>query len=199
MSGQYLSPSGGGHALTPPRRRSLGKPLPYQLADVKLAAPLVESHLCTRVFKPRRSSGITHSFPWLSPSGGYVTNPSYPVCRSPRIATIRARLACLIHAANVHSEPGSNPSCNFAEQQPRLSLAFKQKCLSQRASSQNDALASNLSFSFYHQPNFQRAPLRRPSGVRDGEANNSRGSSGVNQPQSNFFDCAARLSSCELM
>jgi hypothetical protein len=24
-----------------------------------------------------------------------------------------ARLACLIHAANVHSEPGSNPSIKF--------------------------------------------------------------------------------------
>ncbi len=33
---------------------------------------------------------------------------SYAVRRS-RIAT-SARLACLIHAANVHSEPGSNPS-----------------------------------------------------------------------------------------
>ena len=32
-----------------------------------------------------------------------------PFRRSPRIATFRARLACLIHAANVHSEPGSNP------------------------------------------------------------------------------------------
>jgi hypothetical protein len=35
---------------------------------------------------------------------------SSPFRRSPRIATFRARLACLIHAANVHSEPGSNPS-----------------------------------------------------------------------------------------
>src|SRR5262245_49326353 len=26
---------------------------------------------------------------------------------------VRARLACLIHAANVHSEPGSNPSICF--------------------------------------------------------------------------------------
>ena len=33
-----------------------------------------------------------------------------PLRRFPRIATLIARLACLIHAANVHSEPGSNPS-----------------------------------------------------------------------------------------
>ena len=36
-----------------------------------------------------------------------------PLRRSPRIATFRARLACLIHAANVHSEPGSNPSIDI--------------------------------------------------------------------------------------
>ena len=33
-----------------------------------------------------------------------------PFRRFRRIATVIARLACLIHAANVHSEPGSNPS-----------------------------------------------------------------------------------------
>ena len=27
-----------------------------------------------------------------------------------------ARLACLIHAANVHSEPGSNPSIGYIHQ-----------------------------------------------------------------------------------
>lgn len=54
---------------------------------------------------PARSSGITHSFPWLSPSGGYVTEMILP--RSP-VSPLRVlpRLACLIHAANVHSEPG---------------------------------------------------------------------------------------------
>ena len=58
-----------------------------------------------------RSSGITHSFPWLSRTRGYVPMPYYPVSRSsiPRRGLV-ARLACLIHAANVHSEPGSNPS-----------------------------------------------------------------------------------------
>ena len=36
----------------------------------------------------------------------------YPVCRCPlpQALLVLARLACLIHAANVHSEPGSNPS-----------------------------------------------------------------------------------------
>jgi hypothetical protein len=37
-----------------------------------------------------------------------------PFRHSPRIATVRVRLACLIHAANVRSEPESNPSKLFA-------------------------------------------------------------------------------------
>ncbi len=34
-------------------------------------------------FAPQRSSGITHSFPWLSPTEGYVSTPNYAVCRCP--------------------------------------------------------------------------------------------------------------------
>ena len=37
MSGQYLSPSVGGQSLNPPRRLSLGEPLPHQLADIPWA------------------------------------------------------------------------------------------------------------------------------------------------------------------
>ena len=68
-------------------------------------------------FDPKILSGITRSFPRLFPTRGYVT---YPLLRrlplSAQSVTRRilqkllARLACLIHAANVHSEPGSNPS-----------------------------------------------------------------------------------------
>ena len=67
--------------------------------------PLLRRNL---TFDPQISSGITHSFPWLSPTEGYVPMHYYAVRRS-HIA-MSARLACLIHAANVHSEPGSNPS-----------------------------------------------------------------------------------------
>ncbi len=37
--GPCVSTSVGGHALTPPTRLSLGKPLPYQLADGPQAPP----------------------------------------------------------------------------------------------------------------------------------------------------------------
>ena|SRR3989338_9896806 len=39
MYGPSLSSIGGEQALTPPKRHSLGRPLPYQLADTEQAAP----------------------------------------------------------------------------------------------------------------------------------------------------------------
>ena len=53
------------------------------------------------------SLGITRSFPRLFPIVGLVTVALLTLAP----LTLRcARLACLIHAANVHSEPESNPS-----------------------------------------------------------------------------------------
>ena len=80
-------------------------------------------------FGPETLSGITHSFPWLSQSRGLVSTHYSPFRRFPRIATVPARLACLIHAANVHSEPGSNPSIDCSLSLPlasaRTSLAAR--------------------------------------------------------------------------
>jgi hypothetical protein len=60
------------------------------------------------------SPGITLSFPRLSQTRGYVAHallPLTPVSHARYCyQTCFPRLACLIHAANVHSEPGSNPS-----------------------------------------------------------------------------------------
>ena len=55
-------------------------------------------------------SGISSGFPKLSPSRGqldYVLLARPPLYSS---EDFHVRLACLIHAANVRSEPGSNPS-----------------------------------------------------------------------------------------
>ena len=61
---------------------------------------------------------------------------SFPCCPLPSAAFlycyILARLACLIHAANVHSEPGSNPSLVYA----------------QITTSHPVAIVSNLSYGF---------------------------------------------------
>ena len=53
------------------------------------------------------SLGITRSFPRLYPVSGLVTVALLTLAP---LALRPVRLACLIHAANVHSEPGSNPS-----------------------------------------------------------------------------------------
>ena len=53
------------------------------------------------------SLGITRSFPRLCPTVGLVTVALLTLAPLPLRGV---RLACLIHAANVHSEPGSNPS-----------------------------------------------------------------------------------------
>ena len=57
------------------------------------------------------SLGITRSFPRLYPPIGLVT---VALLTLPPLALRPVRLACLIHAANVHSEPGSNPSKKYA-------------------------------------------------------------------------------------
>ncbi len=104
-------------------RRCLGSvsvPMVGAMLSHPLGIPGLVGHYPTNYLIPRRplsrrnhtfglttSSSITHSFPWLSSSRRHVPTHYYPVCRFP-IAGY-ARLACLIHAANVHSEPGSNP------------------------------------------------------------------------------------------
>ena len=71
-----------------------------------------ESHpLIPRTSVPEMSPGINRSFPRLSRSPRQVTYVLLPL--TPLEYPLRglsARLACLIHAANVRSEPGSNPS-----------------------------------------------------------------------------------------
>jgi hypothetical protein len=74
------------------------------------AVPKDPAHLLPRTCAPGRPSGLSLGFPRLSPSRrqlDYVL-----LARPPRYSPcgFRVRLACLIHAANVRSEPGSNPS-----------------------------------------------------------------------------------------
>ena len=58
----------------------------------------------------RGLSGITHRFQWLSRSEGYVGYVLLTLAPLYSPEGFLARLACLIHAASVRSEPGSNPS-----------------------------------------------------------------------------------------
>ncbi len=115
MSGQCLSPSGGGHALTPPRRLRLGGPLPRQLPGTTSAAPRAESHLCSEeVIRYYRQFPAAIPDPWARTDALLPRSPLSGVLRP-----LLARLACLIHATNVHSEPGSNPSRDRLGHRPK--------------------------------------------------------------------------------
>ena len=137
VSGQCLSPSGGGHALTPPRHLSPGEPLPHQQANTTQAAPLAESHLCCRIITTQQIIGYYSQFPVAIPDQRvhtYALLPRLPLSSASFtrriIQQILARLACLIHAANVHSEPGSNPSSDCLPRRSKLRRSLvAQKCL----------------------------------------------------------------------
>ncbi len=97
-----------GRPLRPATDRSLGGPLPRQLANRTQAA--LEAHRC---FGPQAVCGISPSFPGLFPTSGHIPTRSSPV-RHWRVAP-PVRLACVRHAASVRSEPGSNSHVHQAQ------------------------------------------------------------------------------------
>jgi hypothetical protein len=103
VSRQCLSASGAGRALTPARHLRLGGPLPRQLANITWAPPRAPE-LCSpeiiQYYPPSRTA---------IPDPRVGTHALLPLTPVPPLLGF-PRLACLIHAANVRSEPGSNPS-----------------------------------------------------------------------------------------
>ena len=105
-SGRYLSPSVADHPLRPATNRSLGDPLPHQLANLPRAPPPA-----TEIFY--RISEETSSYAVLaSLSAGYSTpRDKLPTCYSPGChftqgrTPFHVRLACVKHDASVRSEP----------------------------------------------------------------------------------------------
>ncbi len=76
----------------------------------KQQVPKDPHHLLSKSCDPDRPSGISPGFPRLSLSRGQL---DYVLLARPPLYSpegFHVRLACLIHAANVRSEPGSNPS-----------------------------------------------------------------------------------------
>ena len=99
MYGPCLSSIGGGQPLSSPTRRRLGRPLPYQLPDAAQAAQKAD---CS--FTPEGLSGIAPPFDGICLTFRCVPVYYYLVCRGSK----PTRLACLIHAASIHPELGSN-------------------------------------------------------------------------------------------
>ena len=87
--------------------------------------------------------GITQRFHWLFPTRGQVIDgfltrsPLY----SPPEGDFRVRLACLNHAANVRSEPGSNSQVENLITPPRLHRDPRTEALEANAQPQQRLLA----------------------------------------------------------
>jgi hypothetical protein len=103
------------HPLRPATHRCLGGPLPLQLANGTQSHP--EAVACEQrpplhagSCDPACVCGISTPLGVLSPTSGQVLHalltrlPLYSGAEAP----FHVRLACLIHAASVRSEPGSN-------------------------------------------------------------------------------------------
>jgi hypothetical protein len=105
--------------LRPATDRSLGEPLPHQLAN-RTRAPLQALGLATPALISARSKAGCHAV-LASLSGRYPPlEGRSPTCYSPvchstyPLRGFRVRLACVRHAASVDSEPGSNSHVKFA-------------------------------------------------------------------------------------
>ena len=114
MSGQCLSPSETGHALTPANHLRLGRPLPHQQANSKQTAPRAINLWSGDIIQYYSRFRMAILDPWVRIYSLLSLSPLsiLEIGRSFKLRLL-ARLACLIHAANVHSEPGSNPSISF--------------------------------------------------------------------------------------
>ena len=108
MSGPCLSSSVPDHPLRPGTRRSLGGPLPRQLADRPRANPAAAAFATFTLAGPW---GINPPFGGLFPTAGHVTHvlrTRAPLNEAVLLQLHPVRLACLKHAASVRSEPESN-------------------------------------------------------------------------------------------
>ena len=97
-----------GHPLRPATRRSLGGPLPHQLADRPRAHPPPQKLSTTRPCSRQSHSvlaTVSGSYPKVK---GRLLTCYSPVRRSCTPKGLTARLACVKHAASVRPEPGSN-------------------------------------------------------------------------------------------
>ncbi len=96
------------HPLRPAIDRRLGRPLPYQLAN------LTQAHLSVEAFKkwprfPRRAYAVLATLSRGCPPqlGRFlsITHPSATRRLESKLSIVTVRLACVKHAASVQSEP----------------------------------------------------------------------------------------------
>ena len=157
----------------------------------KHPVPKDPEHLPVRPCDPTAPSGISLGFPRLSLSLGQL---DYVLLARPPLYSpcgFHVRLACLIHAANVRSEPGSNPSLgslfNPCCSSPHPSPASRQKTggwLVGRYARSSTLLALTRSFEAT-----QNAKDRCPAAPRGAQSRAGEGSelSSARQAQEQIF------------
>ena len=118
--------------LRPATDRSLGRPLPYQLANRPQPPPPAPlPALLPGACAPGTLCGISSTFAGLSPTEGQVSyvlltrSPLYLVSQYCYRETVLVRLACVRHAASVDSEPGSNSRLKLSSLRP-LAAKYRQ-------------------------------------------------------------------------
>ena len=118
----------GDHPLRPPTRRSLGGPLPRQLANGTRGHPLA-MNIWNSPHAGRFLIRCQTRFHRLVPGpGAGSSRVTHPFATLLAIANFLVRLACLIHAASVHSEPGSNSPLLKSLTAPLGALSFLGSC-----------------------------------------------------------------------
>ena len=110
-----------GHPLRPANDHSLGRPLPYQLANRARAPPSAPYgfHPCGSYAE---LASLSRGY---SPLKGRLPTCYAPVRRAPSVLLqTRTRLACVKHAASVRSEPGSNSRLNLVAWRKKIFRSF---------------------------------------------------------------------------
>ena len=118
----------GDHPLRPPTRRSLGGPLPRQLANGTRAHPRTINISAVSHAENSQHPVLDQVSLDYSGFGGRLLT-----CYSPLrhwFPKEPVRLACLIHAASVHSEPGSNSPLQKSLTAPEGALILLQSSTS---------------------------------------------------------------------
>ena len=96
------------HPLRPAIDRRLGRPLPYQLANLTQAHLSVEASKERPRFPRRAYAVLIRISPGYPPPKGRflrVTHPSATRHQTSKLVHVTVRLACVKHTASVQSEP----------------------------------------------------------------------------------------------
>jgi hypothetical protein len=114
-----------GRPLRPATDRSLGEPLPHQLANQTQAPP--QAHCCFNNcldVEPLHYAVLANLSTGYSPPEGRLPTRYSPGRHSTHSRrNFRVRLACVRHAASVDSEPGSNSQSKILLIQPSISYS----------------------------------------------------------------------------